>query len=231
MRPCLTRENVLLLAPLFLMACASPRLVPPSDVADGLVLDAKDRSGATGLFADESFGLGPYRVDKVKRKWEQSSSVDMGNYDQRKTTTGYSYQMTGGAVPWKGVCEVSRNAQKTKTVFGISMIEADLVLNCECTGGAQAARLQLQALPGAKITGTVTPAGQDYAITPLANWPLSQLDQAPGGYRIDGTDGARGALEARPGRIWYTSKLPEAEREPATCALVGLMLFIEPKGT
>ena len=51
----------------------------------------------------------------------------------------------------------------------------------------------------------------------------------PAGYRFDGTDGARGAVEMmKPGRIWYTEKMAEAEREPGTCLLAGLMLYMEP---
>jgi hypothetical protein len=32
----------------------------------------------------------------------------------------------------------------------------------------------------------------------------------------------------KPGRIWYTEKMSEAEREPGTCLLAGLMLYKEP---
>ena len=65
--------------------------------------------------------------------------------------------------------------------------------------------------------------------TPVKETDKRHWAEEPAGYRFDGPDGARGAVEMlRPGRIWFTEKMPESEREPGACLLAGLMLYTEP---
>jgi hypothetical protein len=87
----------------FLFACASPRMVPPPEIAQGSqILDAQNRSSATGLFVDESFNLGSYKISKVDRKMTKNSSLSVNSFTSNATSTGYSYAFGGGQGSWKG---------------------------------------------------------------------------------------------------------------------------------
>ena len=218
----------LMIVPFLLVACAQPRMVPPQEVAGGTVLDAKNRSSASGAFVNEAFDLGAYKVAKVKRKLESSSSFSISNYNQNKTTTGYSYQLEGGITAWKGVCAMSRS-EKGASIGSLSFSKTKSNLTCECTGGAQPGRLELKAADNGTYAGTFTPAGKSYEMTPVTETDKKTFGGGPAGYRFDGSDGARGAVETlKPGRIWFTEKLAPEEREPAACVLTGLMLYVEP---
>ncbi len=227
MRP-IPRKSLFLI-PFLFAACAQPRMVPPEEVAGGTVLDAKNRSSASGLFVNEAFDLGSYKVANVKRKAESGSGFTISNYSQNKTTTGYSWQLEGGATPWKGVCAMTRSDKGVGLGNGMSFSKQKTNLTCECTGGPQAGRLEMKAADGGSYTGTFTPAGKSYDLTPVTTTDKKTFGMGAVGYRFDATDGARGAVETlKPGRIWFTEKLTAEEREPAACVLTGLMLYVEP---
>jgi len=77
--------------------------------------------------------------------------------------------------------------------------------------------------------GSLAPGGQAYTLSPVTRTVNKYFGRYPAGYRFDGTDGPRGAVEMlKPGRIWFTERMAEAEREPGVCLLAGLMLYHEP---
>lgn len=222
-------KSLMLAFPLAFVACAGPRMVPPADVAQGTVLESKNRKNASGLFVNEAFDLGPYKVDKVNRKATSESGWGIGNYDSKKTTTGYSYLLKGGAQEWTGRCALSKSDHSVGLGKGMSIGNTKSNLTCECKSGDKAARLEMKAGNNGEYTGTFNPAGTAYEMTRVTDFDKKYWGADPAGYRFDGTDGAKGAVETmKPGKIWYTEKMAETEREPATCVLAGLMLFIEP---
>ena len=229
MRSTVPAGKLLLFAPLAFIACAGPRMVPPAEVASGTVLETKNRKNASGMFVNEAFDLGSYKVDKVNRKAISESGFGISNYSSNKTTTGYSYLLKGGSKEWKGSCAMSKDDKSVGLGSGMSIGRTKSNLTCECKSGDEAGRLELKAGNDGQYAGTFSPAGKSYDLTQVKDFDKKYWGAEPAGYRFDGTDGARGAVETmKPGRIWFTEKLAENEREPATCVLAGLMLYIEP---
>jgi hypothetical protein len=215
--------------PLLIAACAGPRMVPPADVAQGTVLDVKNRSGASGSFVKEDFDLGSYKVAKVDRSWVHGNGFGAGAYSTHRSTAGYTYELQGGAQTWKGTCAISKDEKNVSMGGGLSFGGSKASLTCECAGGAQPGSLELTRDRSGNFTGKVSPAGQGYALGVVKETDKKYWGGEPAGYRFDGTDGPRGAVETmNPGRIWYTEKMAAAEREPGTCLLAGLMLYKEP---
>jgi hypothetical protein len=221
--------SALIPLPILLAACAGPRMVPPAEVAQGTVLDAKNRSSASGGFVNEAFDLGPYKVAKVDRSWVHGSGFGAGAYSTLRSTAGYTYELQGGAQAWKGTCAISKDEKNVKLGGGMSFGGSKASLACECGGGTQSGHLDLTRDRSGNFEGKVTPATQAYTLSVVKETDKKYWGGEPAGYRFDGTDGARGAVETmHPGRIWYTDKMAEAEREPGTCLLAGLMLYKEP---
>lgn len=215
--------------PLLMAACAGPRMVPPADVATGTVLEAKNRSSASGAFVNEAFDLGAYKVAEVDRKWTHGSGFGAGPYSTHRSTAGFTFQLQGGAQAWKGTCAISKDEKNVSLGGGLAFGGSKASLTCECTDGNKTGHLDLLRDRSGNFTGKVTPAGESYALTPVTETEKKYWGGEPAGYRFDGSDGARGAVEMfKPGRIWFTGKMAETEREPATCLLAGLMLYIEP---
>jgi hypothetical protein len=213
-------------ASILLSACASPHMVPPSEVAQGAVLEAKNRSSMSGALANEDFDLGPYKVAKVERSWVHGKGHAVGAYSSNRSNATYSYELQGGSQSWKGTCALVKDEKNVKMGGGMSFGGSKAGLTCECGSG----KLELTRSRSDKFEGTFTPAGQSYTVAPVSETDKKYWGADPVGFRFDGTDGARGAVETlRPGRIWFTEKMAEAEREPGTCLLAGLMLYSEPR--
>jgi hypothetical protein len=217
---------------LLLVGCAGPRMVPPDDVAkDSRVLEVKDRSNSSGMLANESFGLGDYKVSKVNRKAISEKKFSISKYQSNGTTTGYTYEFANGADQWNGACAYSKD-EKGFSMGGLgSFSKAKSSLTCECTPGASGkgtGRLELKS-GSDKMTGTMSCGGESYEMTPVDKTDKKSFAAGPAGYRFDAKDGPRGAVEVlHPGRLWLDEKLAENEREPTSCVLTGLMLYVEP---
>jgi hypothetical protein len=80
-----------------------------------------------------------------------------------------------------------------------------------------------------KMSGELNTGGAKYKVSVVNETDKSNLSSTPAGFRYDSADGAVGAVEIlRPGRVWLTEKLPEAERPPVACLSAGLMLYQAP---
>jgi hypothetical protein len=212
-----------------LFGCAGPRMVPPAEIAQGSkVLDVQNRKNASGAFVNEAFDLGSSKVSKVDRNASKNSSFSVGGYGSSKTKAGYSYEYAGAQGPWTGAC-ASLMSEKGFSVGGSSFARTKTNVTCECTSGAAKATLDLKSGDDKPLEGTLTGGGGSYKVTPVTTMDKKYFGAGPAGYRIDADDGPRGAVEVlHPGRVWLTEKLPEPERDPATCVMVGLMLYKEP---
>lgn len=221
--------SALIPVPLLLAACAGPRMVPPSDVAQGAVLEVKDRKNASGAFVKEDFTLGSFKVAKVDRSWVHGSGFGVGPYSTLRSTAGYTFEFQGGAQTWKATCAISKDEKNVKMGGGLSFGGSKASLTCECAGGTQSGSLELTRSRSGNFEGKLTPAGQSYPLSVVKETDKKYWGGEPAGYRFDGTDGARGAVETmHPGRIWFTEKMAATEREPGACLLAGLMLYKEP---
>lgn len=213
-----------------LAACAQPRMVPPDDVAKGTVLEVKNRSSAAGAFVKEDFDLGSYKVAKVNRSWVHGKGSGFAGYSANKSNATYSYELQGGPQAWKGTCELTKDEKNFKLGKGMALGESKAGLACECADGSRTGKLALDRNADDKFEGSMMIAGPVYKLSPVKETDRKYFGGEPAGYRIDGSDGARGAVEMlKPGRIWFTEKMSEGEREPGTCLLAGLMLYMEPR--
>ncbi len=214
---------------ILLAACAQPRMDPPEDVAKGAVLEAKNRSRASGALIKEDFDLGPYKVAKVDRSWIHGKGSGFGDYSDHGSHATYSYELQGGARAWKGTCALTKDEKSYKLGRGMSLGESKAGLSCGCADGSRTGRIELTRGPSGEFAGSLSPVGQTYVLHPLEETEGQYFGREPVGYRFDGTDGPRGAVEMlKPGRIWFTEKMSGAEREPGACLLAGLMLYNEP---
>ncbi|MBW8888633.1 MAG: hypothetical protein JF616_12830 [Fibrobacteres bacterium] len=215
---------------ILLAACAQPRMVPPEDVAKGITLEVKNRSSASGALIKEDFDLGPYKVAKVDRSWIHGKGSGFGDYSEKNSKATYSYELLGGARAWKGTCALSKDETSIKLGKGMSMGESKAGVSCGCADGSRSGRIELTRNTSGEFEGSLSPAGQAYVLRPVKETDRKYFGGEPAGYRFDGTDGPRGAVEMlKPGRIWFTEKMADAEREPGACLLAGLMLYREPR--
>ena len=98
--------------------CATARMALPADVAQASAeLAITDRSSWSGSLVDESFGLGPYKVADVDRKWQSSQHRSMGGMASSKTSGGYTFKLASGEVELAGEC-ATENREKTASLGG-----------------------------------------------------------------------------------------------------------------
>ena len=210
------------------VGCAGPRMVPPAGLDGAQVLETKDRKRASGMFVNESFQLGDFRVTDVNRKSVRNSGFTVARFNSTKTTTGYRYKFAKADKIWEGACAFNRQSKGLSLNVG-DFSKSRFELACDCKDGAQEARLDLKS-EGETLAGTLNAGGSAYAVTPVGETDKKTFGAGPAGYRVDDPDGPRGAVEVlHPGRMWLNGSLREEERAPTACLLAGLMLYVEPK--
>jgi hypothetical protein len=214
------------------VGCAGPRMVAPHDVAQGSqVLEVSDRSAMTGSLANEAFKLGKFDVADVDRDWNKKSGFSVAGYSNDTTTTGYSFNLKGGAEPWAGSCASSAD-KKGVQVLGGEAAWGKTSITCECKSSAGSASVVLKADSpddATKLGGELSAGGQKYKVSVVSETDKSNLTGSPAGFRYDAEDGSIGAVEIlRPGRVWLNERLPEAARSPVVCLSAGLMLYQAP---
>lgn len=235
---------LLLLAPVLLSACVSnpPRMNPPEPFqAQSELLESKGRTRLSGLWADESFQLGPYRVEKVKRGWTSKDELGLGRLTQVKTKEGFKYEFKGRHA-WNGRCDYQSTERGLKIGSNFTLEDHKAQLGCSC-GQADAqlgtegldARLNLddewKPMRGWLDLGQGQPAyalHQSYERRTQGGMPVEQGLKSPAlGYWVDGSDGRPfAAVEVlHPGRAWLPRSLAEPQKEAMACLMAGLMLY------
>jgi hypothetical protein len=197
----------------------------PQAVAKGSeVLEAKDRSMASGALVDESFQLGRYPVTEVDRDWNSKGGFSAGPFSDKKATTGYQYQLTDGTNKLKGTCG---SETKTKSIFGgggSQIAWGSTTVACTCEGGADSA-----SLTWSSDKSEITVAGNTYEIKPIHETADGSSMSEPVGFSAGSKD-TLGAVEVtHPGRVWLNNKLSDEAKAGASCLFVGLMLYQPPK--
>jgi hypothetical protein len=209
--------------------CSTLRMKPPADVArQSDVYEAKNRSHATGLFVDESFALGPYKVAKVDRDWDKGGSFTVLGYSSADVTTGFSWELREGAETLAGRCG-SLTATTGFAVLGGKLSSSDTKVACGCGAGETAATLELEGRHRGKAKGKVTLPSGTFEIASVHETNAAWGQMEPAGFRVDGEGGPVAAVEVlRPGRLWLAKSLEAAERRQLACLLTGAMLYVEP---
>jgi hypothetical protein len=213
-------------ATLGVLACSVAHMALPADfAAHTQVLEARDRSRSSGLLADESFALGPYRVSDVDRDWDSTDETTSADVTISKTESGYSYALVAEAVRLEGRCGARSGGSEADLGKGWSLTSGSYsTLECRC-GAVASLKLDND---GEAIGGTLTHRGRIYDLRAVTALEGGGEQDQPTGYRVD-ADAPLAAVEVQhPGRIWMTPQIEEVTRMELTCLFAGLMLYQAP---
>ena len=214
---------------LALGACAGPRMVPPADVTKvSQAYEAKDRSRASGLLADESFDIGPYHVDDVDRDATSKSSFSVGGYGKSSTTTGYTYKLDADARHLEGACGSLAKSQGFSMGGDSAVNWGSVEITCNCNAGDTKSEVKLT---GANNTssGNLVLGENSYNVTAVTETDGSNFSSNIPGFRVDGDEAPAGAVETLyPGKIWIDKGASEEDADQLSCLFVGLMLYVPP---
>jgi hypothetical protein len=222
---------VLALSVSILVACATARMALPADVAlASEELPITDRSGWSGALADETFGLGPYKVEEVDRKWDSKSTTSFGSMDSSKTSGGYSFKLTGAGAQLSGQC-ATESRQKSGDIGGGWSFGSNVAkLGCSCHDGAANAELWLEAATGSGYEGMFKSAEGEAHVLAIHEREGGSPSSEPTGYRIDGSETTLGAVDVMgKGRVWISKTLEGRARADVACLFAGLLLYLPPK--
>jgi hypothetical protein len=203
----------------------------PADVAQhSEELAIQDRSSWSGALVDEAFGLGPYKVSDVDRKWSSTRTSTLFAFSDSRTRGGYGYKLNAQDVAWQGECVTEQNEQNQQLGEGAEFSSVVAKLGCTCRTEQAEATLFLDASTTRQYHGTLKGPEYTYRITALTerdNGRMSPHD--PLGYRVDG-EGPVGAVGVvKPGRVWLAKGLAEPVRQQLACLFAGLLLYMPPE--
>jgi len=206
-------------ASIVLGGCATPRMAAPADIASASdVLVVSDRSRASGAFVNEGFKLGSYEVVDVDRKWTSTDSTGIGPWSKETKTTGFSYALASKGKKLPGKCS---SESSSHGIGGFNWGSVKIACACEGEGG-KAELLMIDEGRSLKI------GDKEYKVQPINAVAGGGTQSNPTGFRAD-AEAPLGAVEVvHPGQVWLSKGLPDATRDQAVCAFVGLMLYKAP---
>jgi hypothetical protein len=237
--PPLPRAAVFGLLALALAACHPARLAVPSDVAAATeVVDVKNRSGATGTFANEDFEIGELRVRGVDRSATSRTRWSVGTTTQSDYDGGYAFRLEGGEAPLEGECRYAGARTSAKdALFGGTFSTARESVDCACGAdvrfGVQSGASASVPIPSgedSRLTGhLVLGAGRTFTVRSLHGFEGGASVRAAAGYRVDKDGAPFAAVEVlTPGRVFLPRELAPADRARLTCLLAGMILYVPP---
>jgi hypothetical protein len=203
----------------------------PADVAQASEeLAITDRSSWSGALADESFGLGPYKVTDVDRKWNSTRSNSIFGVDSSKTSGGYAFKLAGKGAALEGNCASENREKSTSLGGGLEFSSLVAKLGCTCSDSSASATLVLQASTTDRYEGTLKSASNEYHVLAINERDSGGASHDPTGYRVDGGDAPLGAVDVMgKGRVWLSKALEGRAREDVACVFAGLLLYQPPK--
>ena len=186
------------------------------------MLEARDRSAATGVLIDESFSLGPYQVDNVDRDWTKTESTTVALVATvHQEVGGYSYELRDKGQRTAGRCRTL--AQESALALGgsYSLSTDGASLRCSCGESASAS---IQTEDGA-LTGTLALGERKYTLRPIHGLENGSEQSVPAGYRADADDPFAAVEVQHPGRVWLSPTVNKEDRLTVSCLLAGFMLY------
>ena len=209
-------------------ACTPPPMAVPQDVeraSDEILIT--DRSRASGMFVDESFTIGPYRITDVNRKWNSSSSSSFLSVSSGESKGGYSYGLKAPEGEYKAAC-TSHLDEKSVGVLGGAFGSQNYAVLCQC-GGPTLATFSMSADSSSRYKGTVVAGNDSYAIEGIYTYEKGGTSGNPLGYEVRGATPV-GAVEVMgKGRVWLSKSLDPIARANVACLFAGLLLYQAPQ--
>ena len=207
-----------------LASCTSPRIATPTDLAPlADEIAVTDRSRASGMLANETFGMGPNKVTRVHRGATSSSSSSFLGKESSDSQSYYDFDMTTPVGVYKGSCGVRAFSEETHLgnwVIGGSGAE---VLDCNCGGAGEGVTRAYVELAPQSRGALVARGGGAAPLKPLGAG--SAFSAMPIGWEA-GENPPIGAVElSHPGRVWINRTLPAGEQADVACLFGGLLLY------
>jgi hypothetical protein len=224
---------------LALAACHPARLAVPSDVAAATeVVDVRNRSGATGMLANEDFEIGDLRVRGVDRSATSSMRWSAGSVSKSESDGGYTFRLEGGEAPLEGECRYANERASMRSALLMGNVSAaSESLDCAC---GQDVRVRLRTNAGgatpfpsaddSRLTGhLLLDAGRTFTVRSLHGFEGGATVHVAAGYRVDRDGSPFAAVEVlAPGRVFLPRELAPADRARLTCLLTGMILYVPP---
>lgn len=214
------------------VGCAGPRMIAPADVVAGSdTFEATDRSRASGLLADESFVLGPYKVSEVSRDANSTRSFTSGDVEDSKTTTRYEYNFEAQTGILQGVCASNAQRKNVDLGDGAAIDWGKMALTCECVGveNLGPATIEVRGNDNRSKGGTVRLGTEVFHVKPITEQDGVSFHGGPAGFRVDSEGGHLGAVETLyPGKVWIARGTEPERAAQLSCLFAGLMLYLPP---
>src|SRR5690606_6809923 len=127
---------------------------------------------------------------------------------------------------WQGACAA---VNKEKSAGALSWGgESEVVCECESGSAKGVARLGGKD-PKRHDQGEIELAGKKLTVALVDSTDKGNLTGRAAGYRVDGEQGAVGAVETlHPGQVWLAKDLSEPDAETLSCLFAGWMLYRAP---
>jgi hypothetical protein len=219
------------LAVLLMTGCTAARMAVPADVAQASQeLAITDRSSWSGALADESFGMGPYKITEVDRKWNSTHSGSIFGSESSKTGGGYAFKFVDGGTTLVGTCATEDREKSANLGGGWEFSAMVAKLGCTCSDANGSANVVLQASTTDTYEGTLTSANTEYHVLAINERDGGGSSHNPTGYRVDGKDAPAGAVDVMgKGRVWLSKTVEGRARADLSCLFAGLLLYQPPK--
>jgi len=210
-------------------ACAPAHMAIPRDVgaaSDEIVIS--DRSGMSGMLADESFTMGPYKIVSVDRKHNSSSTTSVAGFSSGDAQGGYAFGFRATEGSYAGQC-TSLLDEKSVGLLGGTFGQQNFKVLCECVGPGKAS-LSMSSDTTSHYRGTVSAHGASYVVEGIYTDEKGSSISRPLGYHLHGSNPV-GAVEVLgKGRVWLSRALDTSTRAETACLFAGLLLYQAPQG-
>ena len=234
------KTQILRLAPALIVlgtlaGCSTHQMTTPTDVVKmSEELPVTDRSSWSGALANETFGLGPYKVEDVDRDWNHGSGTGfkwsddhfgVAGFSSDRVAGGYGFALQGRGGAMKGACATEATDKSLDLGSRLSVGKQTAKVACSCGDDAS---VLLQESTSEEYGGTLKTSGGSYRIMAIYDRDGGFSDGNPSGYRVD-SDKPIGAVDVlKPGRVWISRAVESAERKQLACIFAGLMLYQPP---
>ena len=215
-----------------LAGCTPPRMATPADLAQVAdEIPVTDRSRASGLFVNEAFTVGPYKVIRVHRGAisTESGGWHVGDIGSEKANHKgfYDFDLKAAAGMYKGQCGMAASEKATSYSGFVLSGSASGGLDCNCSGGGPGVTrliVDLERNDGVLIE-------RNGSTAPIVGVWTSEKGGGGGflgrpfGYEVGGNLHLGAVDIMRTGRVWINRALDAGARAELACMFVGVLLY------